>query len=495
MKTLVLQLARLGDIYQTWPVLRALKRTGPCELHFLARKKFAAAADGLEAIDRLWTLDTTAILAPLIGDSPNLDGSLARLDELVEALRKEGFERVVNLSYSPFSSRLTAALAGENTRVKGYTRHADGYLQIADDASAYFYAQVGPDRENRVHLTELFAQAAGVELAAQDWSKPRRFANAVTPDMKLFSVLNGVNAPIIVHLGASRPGKTFGTHKWLQVVSGLLEQTDAPIVLIGSSEERELANAVKASSTGGEAVDLVGATSLRDLFALMEKARLAVGGDSAPMHVAALTGTPYLNLSFKSVNFWETGPKSGGSRVLAFETADDLPSDLVVREALAMLASESGDSRAVRVSGPTEPYLATGALAASAGWEWLQAIYMGQPFPVPESELCLQGIMRLHEANELAIEQLAALGRRSGDRTALAILDRFDEIIDAVARMVPTLGILVRWFQTERVRLGPMPGDELHSRTSALHARLQDVLGLYMAGLIREEIHDDVRMG
>lgn len=495
MKTLVLQLARLGDIYQTWPVVRALKRTGATEIHMLAREKFIVATDGLDEIDKVWAFDTKDVLAPLIADTQDIDASLECLERTVNLLRAEGFERVINLTFSPFSSRLTSELAAGGVEVRGYTRHTDGYLRIVDDAAAYFYAQVGPDRENRVHLTELFAQVAGVELINSDWAKPTRFTNPISQNSELLAVLGGVEAPVVIHLGASQSGKTFGTHKWLQVVTGLLEKTAHPVVLIGSQDETELAAAVQTSASGREAVNFVGRTNLRDVFALMEKAKIAIGGDSAPVHIASLVGTPYLNLSFRTVSFWETGPKSTGSRILPFDTADDLPSDVVVRDALAMITGNGGDSRSVQVTGPVEPFVAPSELATSHGWEWLQAIYMGQPFPVPESELCMQGLVRLHEANELALEQLAILERRAGDRTALGILDRFDEIIETIARMVPTLGILVRWFETERIRFGPMPGPELLSRTKALHAKLQDVLNLYVAGQTEGEVHDDVCVG
>lgn len=498
MKTLVLQLARLGDIYQTWPVLSALRRASSVgdEIHLLVRSKFLDATDGLVGIDRVWAFDTKAILTPMIADSPDVDASLANLDAFVEELRAQGYDRVINLSFSPFSSRLTEAVAGAETEVRGYTRHADGFLHIPDDASAYFFAQVGPERANRVHVTELFAQVAGVELAAADWTCPEDEG-----DESPASLYADVRRPVVIHLGASQAGKTFGTHKWLQVVSGLLEQIDAPIVLIGSEEERPLADAVKASASGREAIDLVGRTKLRDVFALMRRARLAIGGDSAPVHIASLTNTPFLNLSFRSVNFWETGPKSAGSRILAFETADDLPSDLVVAEARAMLEGVDGDARAVRVLGHLEAYEASpgaplgGVSAPSVDWEWLQAIYMGQSFPPPDNEMCVQGLMRLYEANELALEQLDVLGRRAGDRTALSILERFDEIIETIARLVPTLGILVRWFQTERVRLGPMDDRELLSRMRALHHKLHDVLSLYVAGAERGESHDDISVG
>ena len=55
MKILIIQLARLGDIYQSWPTLKAVKRANPgAEIHFLTRSKFAAAAPGPELVDRHW---------------------------------------------------------------------------------------------------------------------------------------------------------------------------------------------------------------------------------------------------------------------------------------------------------------------------------------------------------------------------------------------------------------------------------------------------------
>lgn len=50
MKILVLQLARFGDIYLTWPALRALRRRYPdASIHLLVRERFVAATEGLGA--------------------------------------------------------------------------------------------------------------------------------------------------------------------------------------------------------------------------------------------------------------------------------------------------------------------------------------------------------------------------------------------------------------------------------------------------------------
>ena len=107
MKTLVLQMARLGDILQTWPTLRALKRLDPQgELHILARGRFLGAVNGVEAVDRVWQFNSREILAPLFKAEPDLATAQSYLQQLIRELRDEGFDRVINLSFSSLSSSL-----------------------------------------------------------------------------------------------------------------------------------------------------------------------------------------------------------------------------------------------------------------------------------------------------------------------------------------------------------------------------------------------------
>jgi ADP-heptose:LPS heptosyltransferase len=60
---------------------------------------------------------------------------------------------------------------------------------------------------------------------------------------------------------------------------------------------------------------LVGETSLRQLCALSARARLFVGCDSGPMHVAAAQGTPVVAL-FGPADPRRTGPYGAGHRVV-----------------------------------------------------------------------------------------------------------------------------------------------------------------------------------
>ena len=485
MKILILQLARLGDIYQTWPVVRAIKRTHPkAKIHFLARKKFTVACEGLAELDRVWTLDARAILEPLIEEQPEYKKTFAQLDQLVDGLLGEKFDKVINLSFSPLSSYLTHNLSLSGAEVRGYSRHADGYFNPTDDASAYFYAQVGPGRPNRVHLSDIFSQVAGVELREEDWAPP-----------KYASSKNSKVGAVVLHLGASESHKTYGSHKWIQVVKGLIEKTNREVVLIGSKEEQDLGFVVENVSTLRRPINLVGKTQLSELFDILSQASVLIGCDSAPVHIAALTHTPVLNLSFNTVNFWETGPKSPGSRILVSEVPEALSSDTVVEECLAMLANRNTAANPVVVpQSRIHSYVTSREMNQHVEWEMIQAVYMGAPFPMLPTRTFSEAIVRLYEANDLAIEQVRQMRNKPNNKVAVSILERIDEMLTTIDKLVPAVGVLIRWFQTERIRLGPLKHAELLDATETLHMKLKDILGMY-SPQTEGENYDDVNVG
>lgn len=478
MKILVIQLARLGDIYQTWPALHALKRQNAgAVVHLVTRSTFAGAVPvapgGAGLVDRHVPLDSRETLSPLIDEKPAIDSSLEKLDAFCERLRAENYTHIVNLTFSAFSSYLTSQIETPRTVVSGYTRFSDGYLRIPDDGSAYFYAQAGVGRPNRLHVTDLFAHVAGVELTDADWAFGPARSRGVDDS----------EGAVLVHVGASALGKTLSWSKWLQVVKGLLNAWKGPVVLIGSGdEERRVAEKIAVTGAANQVVNLVGQTALAEIFQMVAEARLLIGGDSAPMQIASLTGTPALNISLPTVSFWETGPRAKGSRIVVVASEDAVASDEIVAEALSMLKGQPPRLPVVRVPGPTLPYVESRPQPMAFEWELLRALYMAEGFPAPPSELFLLGMKRMQDVNALALEQIQTLRDNPANKTASAILDRADEIMDQIVQegMVPEAAPLLRWFRTERLRIGPMPVEQLISSTEAVHRRFADVIGLYL---------------
>ncbi len=92
-----------------------------------------------------------------------------------------------------------------------------------------------------------------------------------------------------------------------------------PLVLTSAPDAKEIAliEAIKSAvSPATTLVDLSGQLSLKELAALTARARLFVGVDSAPMHIAAAMGTPTVAL-FGPSGDKEWGPWNVAHRIVA----------------------------------------------------------------------------------------------------------------------------------------------------------------------------------
>ncbi len=92
------------------------------------------------------------------------------------------------------------------------------------------------------------------------------------------------------------------------------------------------------------AFSLSGQLSLKELAALTQAAKLFIGVDSAPMHIAAAVGTPTVAL-FGPSGDKQWGPWSANSRVVASQCIRAVPAATTVaaaaRSATALLRSPS----------------------------------------------------------------------------------------------------------------------------------------------------------
>lgn len=488
MKILILELARLGDIYQTWPALRGLRRLYPdAEIHVLTRARFQSAFEGLEVVDQRKILPSHDLMAPLVGPQMDVKTSHALVGEFIQSLQHENYDWILNFSFSPLSSYLTHAIANgreeSGLRISGYSRTSDGFLAIPDDMSAYFYAQVGVNRPNRFHLADIFSTMVGVDLIDSDWADPKGLNRlAETTD-------------ILIHVGASEAKKQISASKISSIINQLHKIQTLKIGLIGAPGEKSIAESILASVPTGAVVDFVGTTTLPGLFDLIAGTKLVIGADSAPMHMASLTRTPCLNLSLESVNFWETGPRAMGSAILRGKDETDFASDKVAQVAIKIINKEKQDLSVITLQEGTPCYWSLAPRGADFQWNLIKAIYQGDDFPANEDPVFKDGILKLFDINQLMIDQMQAISKGADLEKVAPIIDQGEEIISTIAKLVPHLSPLIRWYQTEKVRIGPNSQEALLKRSLEIQNLLHKVLELYMQSYGLLNVSDDVAKG
>jgi heptosyltransferase-2 len=102
------------------------------------------------------------------------------------------------------------------------------------------------------------------------------------------------------------PAKRWPEEKFIAAATEIQTQTGAVMVLLGGKGDTEIAARIVAALPG-RAINLAGATTLRELCAALQACRVVVANDTGPMHLAAAVGTPVVGI-FGSTSPELTGP-------------------------------------------------------------------------------------------------------------------------------------------------------------------------------------------
>lgn len=105
------------------------------------------------------------------------------------------------------------------------------------------------------------------------------------------------NRLIAVHPWTSNPRKQWPVDRFRALVQRLAQEAGLAVVVIGGrGEQAQAAEVLAGGRETPRVLNLVGRCSLRELAALLQRARVVVSNDSGPIHVAAAVGTPVVAL-------------------------------------------------------------------------------------------------------------------------------------------------------------------------------------------------------
>jgi len=287
-RALVVKLRHHGDVLLATPVIAALKNHAPhAQVDALVYADTAEmvslhpALEQLHVVDRDWK-------------SLALPGRAAAEWRLLRTLRERSYDLLVHLTDHPRGAWLARVLGCRHAVAPDHSGKARYWRR----SFTHLYRLPAHGGRHRVELDLDALRRIGVQPSDEE----RRVVlvpgeNAQTHIGELLRE-SGLSDGGFIHLHpASRWQFKCWTPDGMARLIDELHDAGERIVLSAAPDQREIAliEAIR-SRTRARVVDLSGKLTLKMLSALSSRAKLFIGVDSAPMHIAAAAGTPVVAL-------------------------------------------------------------------------------------------------------------------------------------------------------------------------------------------------------
>lgn len=298
-RILIVRLSAIGDVVLTMPVLNALRDHFPhAFLAWAVEERAATLLRGHKALDELVVLPRRFLKSP---------SALWRLFRQLRTLRLDMAIDAQGLT----KSALLARLSGARRRIGFGGRWGRELSPWLNSELVY------PARSHVIERHLELLRPLGIERPAVRFDVPLGEAeNEAAGRWIAGAGLDGGFA--IVNPGAGWPSKLWPPDRYAAVARHLGRAWSLPsLVVWAGNEEHAAAQEIAAGSEGH--ARLAPPTNLRELAALCALARLFVGSDTGPLHLAEAVGTPCVGL-YGPWPAEETGPY--GPQHIAIQKAE-----------------------------------------------------------------------------------------------------------------------------------------------------------------------------
>lgn len=307
-RALVIKLRHHGDTLLAAPVFGALKAASPAlEIDALVYDDTAPMLAGHPAIARLYT----------VGRGWRALDALERIAaerRLFAELRARRYELIVHLTEHPRGAWLARTLGARHSVAPA----VPGRGRLWANSFTHLYRLPMNARRHQVELNLDALRRIGIQPAPED--RRVTFVPGAEAEARIERLLaaEGLAARGFIHM---HPASRWRFKCWPAEQSAALADRLAGaghrVVLTAAPEpqERALVDEIVARAAA-KPLNLAGQLDLKELGALTSRARLFVGVDSMPMHLAGAMGTPSVAL-FGPSGELEWGPWRVPHRVVA----------------------------------------------------------------------------------------------------------------------------------------------------------------------------------
>lgn len=277
---LIIKPSSLGDVVMTLPALTALRNGFPdAKITWLIRPEFAPLIQNHPHVNDIILFERRVLANAWFQRS-----AAAALLSLIRDIRRRRFDAVFDFQ-GLFRTASITRLSGCKNRF--------GMKDARELAHLFYTHKVVRDTDS-LHVVDHYLRmtriAGTAEVTAQFVLPIDPAAAAAVNDKLAAHDVNAGNYAVLIP-GSAHAYKRWPTERFAAVADRIHSNFGFSIVTIGTVREKSVVENIR-QRTAAPVADFVGLTSLPELTALLKSAKLVVGNDTGPAHIAAALGVP-----------------------------------------------------------------------------------------------------------------------------------------------------------------------------------------------------------
>jgi heptosyltransferase-1 len=276
MKICIIKLSAMGDIIHTMVALQFIKKQIPnAQIDWIVEESFKQVLQFNPHINRVLTVNLKAI--------KKNKSEIINQYKLLKKYGNYNYDVVID-AQGLFKSAIATKIVGSRV-VGSYTVGFDKN-SIREKIASYFYDKkvaIGYDKNVIERSVKVICQPLGIDTTKEDIFNKEPF---------LFFKDAGKleNGYVLLVVGASRPNKIYPKEKFLEVCKKLDERI---LVVWGNDEEKQTASWL---SEQCENITMSAKGDLNFLKIQIANAKLVIGGDTGPTHMAWALNIPSITI-------------------------------------------------------------------------------------------------------------------------------------------------------------------------------------------------------
>jgi len=295
MKILIVKLSSIGDIIHTLPALAAINRALPdAEVSWAVEKRSAEILRGNELIKNLVEIDTRSLRGGNV-----IEEILIKMSRQVRGLRSFEFDAALD-----FQGLLKSAAVAKFS--KAARRYGFSKPNLREPASRFLLTET-IEVEQNLHIIKKNLSLAGnalkIPVPETDFEFPIFTGAEHEEEAEKIIERAGENFAILNPAGGWVT-KLWHAEKFGALADKIWEECGLVSVIATAPNEKKLAETVLRASRSNKVAPAQ--PTLKGFYELAGRAKIYIGGDTAPTHLAVAAKAPMVGI-FGPTEWWRNG--------------------------------------------------------------------------------------------------------------------------------------------------------------------------------------------